>query len=325
MVVALTGDWFQTGTNSDYDWAELAVLGDLVVVSPNHRHGVAGFLNVPFNDAAKNSAVEDVILALSWIRRNAALFDGDPDNIVALGHGSGAFLLLSVILKGREGSGVVFKRALLQGPPLPSMPLPRNTPDMGVVYVRNISQSLSFRGHKPEEQFSFLKEAEIKDLLRASQELRIPLRFVPSGFENGPKTLERSVTGANLPAGFEVIVGSDLSEGRAFNERFILPFALSRKSADDAVSLFETVCVFVKEAECSFDRRNSAGVDWLKTLPKGEFLEHLALFWTTCSSVAIADAIAGTKARVYHYVSEGSRLLEGYLSPDAIAEFLASG
>ncbi|XP_037574336.2 cholinesterase-like [Dermacentor silvarum] len=45
MVVAVSGNWFETGSNDDPDWPKLAAKGDVVVVAPNHRQGVLGFLH----------------------------------------------------------------------------------------------------------------------------------------------------------------------------------------------------------------------------------------------------------------------------------------
>ncbi|XP_037526779.1 carboxylesterase 4A-like [Rhipicephalus sanguineus] len=118
VVVVLTGEWFETGSNSDHDWTELAALADSVVVSVNHRLGVMGFFKPDTSDAAHDVAFEDVQVAVDWTRRNAAALDGDPDALMALGRGSGAFML-AVTMISREYY-LDFRRMLLQvsGAPL---------------------------------------------------------------------------------------------------------------------------------------------------------------------------------------------------------------
>ncbi|XP_077512630.1 acetylcholinesterase-1-like [Amblyomma americanum] len=117
VVFALTGNWFQTGhTASDgaVNWAELAAATGAVVVAPNHRLGVFGFLNAGVRGLLGNVAQEDLLLALSWIKSNSAALNIDPQDVSAFGIGSGAYLL-SVILMSSDASETVFRRAFLQG------------------------------------------------------------------------------------------------------------------------------------------------------------------------------------------------------------------
>lgn len=107
MVVAVTGEWFQSEYNTDFDWANLAASGDFTVAVPNHRVGAFGFLNTCIQGAVGNAAIEDIPLALTWLQNNVRRFHGDPEDMVALGLGSGAFLL-SVILMSPELN--VFRR-----------------------------------------------------------------------------------------------------------------------------------------------------------------------------------------------------------------------
>ncbi|KAH9383937.1 hypothetical protein HPB48_025877 [Haemaphysalis longicornis] len=139
IVVVVTGDSFQRGHSNSHGWAELAAAGNFVVAVPNHRQGVFGFLNAGAGRAVGNAAIEDILLALSWLKRNAREFDGDPKDMAALGLGSGAYLL-SVVLMSPECNA--FKRALLQGS-YPTVPVTPNTPDRGRGYLAEMARFLN--------------------------------------------------------------------------------------------------------------------------------------------------------------------------------------
>ncbi|KAL3225650.1 hypothetical protein MRX96_025688 [Rhipicephalus microplus] len=106
VVVAVSGKLFETGSNDDSDWPRLAAKGDVVVMVPNHRQGVLGFLN-PSDVASMNVvvAVNDVWSALQWARDHAASFGGDPKQLVLVGYGSGAYLLSFGREKHEQGHG----------------------------------------------------------------------------------------------------------------------------------------------------------------------------------------------------------------------------
>lgn len=77
-----------------YDGEGLAKKG-LVVVTVNYRVGVLGFLAYPEltqespHLTSGNYALLDQIAALNWVRRNIALFGGDPRNVTIAGQSAG--------------------------------------------------------------------------------------------------------------------------------------------------------------------------------------------------------------------------------------------
>ncbi|CAG4983736.1 unnamed protein product [Colias eurytheme] len=77
---------------------------DVVIVKPNYRESIFGFLCLGTPDAPGNAGLKDIIAALQWIQQNIAAFGGDPDNVTVFGHGSGAafvdLLTLSEMSKG---------------------------------------------------------------------------------------------------------------------------------------------------------------------------------------------------------------------------------
>lgn len=77
-----------------YDGENLSRLGDVVVVSVNHRLNAFGFLHLAdYGDAyaqSGNVGMLDLVAALEWVRDNIAGFGGDPGNVTIFGQSGGA-------------------------------------------------------------------------------------------------------------------------------------------------------------------------------------------------------------------------------------------
>ena len=84
------GGGFDSGSGSSpvlrRQW--LARLGDLVVVTINHRLGIFGHLALDDGDerfgSSGNIALFDIVAALEWVRDNVEAFGGDPDRVTHL-------------------------------------------------------------------------------------------------------------------------------------------------------------------------------------------------------------------------------------------------
>lgn len=98
VVVFLHGGSNVSGYTADpvYDGAALAKTANAIVVTPNFRLGVLGFMNLPqlkTGDAASDSGnftMLDSIKALQFVRTNASAFGGNPDNVTVVGQSAGA-------------------------------------------------------------------------------------------------------------------------------------------------------------------------------------------------------------------------------------------
>lgn len=89
------GNWdFSAASASGFDGAALARLGEVVVVTVNHRLSLFGHLALDDPDErfadAGNAGVLDMVAALRWVRDNAAAFGGDPANVTIFGQSGGA-------------------------------------------------------------------------------------------------------------------------------------------------------------------------------------------------------------------------------------------
>ncbi|MFG3258292.1 carboxylesterase/lipase family protein [Streptomyces sp. NPDC048172] len=139
VMVWLHGNGFISGAASLYGAQRLADKGDVIVVSPNYRLGIFGFLSHPALDHGKarnlsgNFGLEDQQAALRWVQRNAKAFGGDPGNVTIFGESAGGTSVCSQL--AAPTSAGLFHRAIVQsaqctgrkwspGPPT-WFPLPR--------------------------------------------------------------------------------------------------------------------------------------------------------------------------------------------------------
>ncbi len=91
----LHGGGFAVGASDDpiTDGKRLAEIGDVVLVSVNHRLNVLGFLDLstfgPKYAHSANVGMLDVVAALEWVNRNVQNFGGDPNNVTIFGESGG--------------------------------------------------------------------------------------------------------------------------------------------------------------------------------------------------------------------------------------------
>ncbi|MBW8302692.1 MAG: carboxylesterase family protein, partial [Brevundimonas sp.] len=91
----------------------------VVVVTVNYRVGRLGFFVHPAlaaerepGEPAANYGLMDVILALGWVRDNAAVLGGDPDNVTIFGESAGGALVTRLMIS--EPARGLFHRAVVQ-------------------------------------------------------------------------------------------------------------------------------------------------------------------------------------------------------------------
>ena len=122
VMVWLHGGGFAYGSGAwpIYDGANLARAGDVVVVSVNHRLNAFGYLDLAERAGAAyahsgNAGMLDLVLALEWVRDNAAAFGGDPGNVTLFGE-SGGGAKVSTLLAMPAAQGLFHKAIVQSGP-----------------------------------------------------------------------------------------------------------------------------------------------------------------------------------------------------------------
>ena len=115
VIVWIHGGAFVGGSSSLYPLAHLAVSGHLVVVSPNYRLGVFGFMGHPAFDRDYDGSygLEDQRAAMRWVQRNIAAFGGDPGNVTIAGESAGAGSVCMHLLAPQATSGLL-QKAIIQ-------------------------------------------------------------------------------------------------------------------------------------------------------------------------------------------------------------------
>lgn len=108
-----------SGSSQLYDGTNLAVKGDVVVVTVNHRLNAFGYLYLDrlfpgqFPDSG-NAGQWDLVLALQWVRDNAAAFGGDPSRVMVFGQ-SGGGAKIATLMASPASSGLFRSAATMSG------------------------------------------------------------------------------------------------------------------------------------------------------------------------------------------------------------------
>jgi para-nitrobenzyl esterase len=120
-MVWIHGGAFILGSGAAYDGSALARKRKLIVVTINYRLGALGFLTLPSLEAENSAHVSgnygllDQQAALHWVRRNIAVFGGDPQKVTIAGESAGGISVCDQIVS-RRASGL-FRGAIIESGP----------------------------------------------------------------------------------------------------------------------------------------------------------------------------------------------------------------
>ena len=128
VMVWLHGGGFSGGSGGDreYDSVNLALRGDIVAVTINHRLNIFGYLHLgdvlgKEYGASGNAGQLDIIAALDWVKENIAQFGGDPNNVTIFGQSGGARKVAN-LLATPTARGLFHKAIIQSGAQLRSYP-----------------------------------------------------------------------------------------------------------------------------------------------------------------------------------------------------------
>ena len=115
------GGWATGSANAPmYDGGQLSLLGDVVVVTVNHRLASFGYTHLAAVGAPeefKNAGVcgvMDMVASLEWVRDNIAAFGGDPSRVMIFGQ-SGGGSKTSTLLATPAAKGLFHRAAVQSG------------------------------------------------------------------------------------------------------------------------------------------------------------------------------------------------------------------
>jgi para-nitrobenzyl esterase len=135
VLVFIHGGFFSWGASSfredgvfDYDGAYLAEHSNAVVVTMNYRLGPFGFLahkalSAESKRGSGDYALLDQIAALQWVKRNVAVFGGDPSHVMVFGQSAGA-ISVAMLVSSPHAKGL-FSSALMVSGNANAIPLAR--------------------------------------------------------------------------------------------------------------------------------------------------------------------------------------------------------
>ncbi|CAH0775848.1 unnamed protein product [Bemisia tabaci] len=143
---------------------DFLVAKDVVLVIPNYRLHIFGFLNLGIPECSGNQGLKDQLAALKWTKANISKFGGDPNNITIFGESAGAcsvqFLLYSPLLKGKG----LFHKAIAQSGSIMLHNRSFGTVDSSTKRATRVAKKLGFESEDPRELHKFLMSAPARDL-----------------------------------------------------------------------------------------------------------------------------------------------------------------
>jgi para-nitrobenzyl esterase len=183
VIVWFYGGGFLAGGNSEtrYDGENLAKKG-VIIVSPNYRLGVFGFLSHPELTreselhASGNYGLLDQVAALHWVLRNIAEFGGDPRNITIAGESAGSLSVSA--LMASPLSKDLFQRAIGEsGAFFPSQP-------GGSLHLKPLAETeqvgVKFAASMGATSLAQLRAMPANDLLQAAAKMNRGFVFKPN-------------------------------------------------------------------------------------------------------------------------------------------------
>lgn len=89
VMVWIHGGGFFIGQATMYDGSDLAMKGDVIVVTINYRLGMLGFFTTEDAASPGNYGFWDQRMAIEWVKSNIASFGGNPSSITIFGESAG--------------------------------------------------------------------------------------------------------------------------------------------------------------------------------------------------------------------------------------------
>lgn len=308
VMVFIYGGGFQWGSNNwpIYDGRFLSALGDVVVVVPNYRLGVMGFLNGRTRDAPGNAGIWDVLLALRWVKENIHAFGGDPKSITLMGESAGAaitgLLMISPLSEG------LFHRAIMQsGSPYWNV---GNVTLTGHTTIKMMSLELKCPVSSLSEALGCLRRVDASQLVNAASSLfgSLPRELFPSDIDELFPEAHISMIEQGYIHKVQLLCGVNENEGAFF--AFLLISSLFGKTSGPSILKHTLVTLVTTYLRIIFQTSPSSLVDrYFGTVPKDDeellirALSRLAGdIIINCPVVYFADAVSKDASNeVYFY------------------------
>ncbi|XP_003743019.1 acetylcholinesterase-1 [Galendromus occidentalis] len=203
-----------------YDGEQLALRGDVVVVSFNYRVGPFGFLYSATEDAPGNAGLFDQLMALKWVQDNIRLFGGNPNDVTLFGQSAGA-ISIAYHMASPLTRGLFHKVIMQSGSSYFRMTDPTREGPKKVEKLANSMECLQdgelIETHA-KEIVACLRKKDGKELMETTFSAfgLNALTFFPiHGDEFLPKPAQELITSGKLPK-VPVLIGNNKDEGSYF-------------------------------------------------------------------------------------------------------------
>ena len=319
VMVWVHGGGFVIGSGKDFEMANLAREGRVIIVSINYRLGAFGFFRHPDGIAqgeAANLGLLDQQAALRWVKAQVGAFGGDAANVTLFGQSAGASsVCLHLVAPHSAG---LFQKAIVQSGSCtvlePKSTGARKRPSADELTASSLDLGVSLGCPSGAEQLSCMRSKSADDVLQASD---VNIAFMTKGLRWSPVQDGVSVIGRateQLKQGrfnrVPVMLGTTHDEGRLFvaNE-FHLAHYLPVNPIEHANAL---------SMEAGADKRMKANLlDAYSGWRYGSLDKALAGLYTdaayACPTMADAQSIA-RHVPTYHYEFSEART-PGILDP----------
>lgn len=229
VIVYIHGGGYINGSGSEavVDGSHLALRGDAVVITLNHRINLFGYLYLAKLGGEKfrysgNIGQLDLILALQWIRQHASEFGGDPANVTLVGE-SGGGAKISTLMAMPAAAGLFHKAVAISGQQVTAAG-PRAATQRAELFLKQLKLSAK----NTEELLKLpidvlLNAAQVNDPSRIEDR---PLEFLPVldsvSLMRHPFYPDAPAQSSQIP----MIIGNARWETRAFSKRDSGDFSL---------------------------------------------------------------------------------------------------
>ena len=125
------GGYSAGGSSEPRHNGDFLPLKGVILVTINYRLGIFGFLTLPElaseqGGSSGNYGLMDMVAALSWVKRNATAFGGDPNCVTIFGESAGSFAV-STLMAAPSARGLFHRAIGESGGALDSGTLPMET------------------------------------------------------------------------------------------------------------------------------------------------------------------------------------------------------
>lgn len=217
------GGGFTTGSSQEhpsYDGQNICELGDVIVVSINHRLNVFGFADLSDYGSeyasSANLGMLDIIAALKWVNRNIEFFGGDKNNVTIYGQSGGGTKVITLMAMP-EAKGL-FHKAISQSNSIVQVSVPEYSKKLTNLFLEELQLNKS--------NIKKINEIPINKILFAAAEAekRMGGKIIPgmgrSGWQpvTGTTALPKHPFDpevSNLAADIPFLVGSTRNEASA--------------------------------------------------------------------------------------------------------------